>query len=137
MAWRTPLGSLARMSTHSVPSRRTFLASGAATLALATTSRLAAGTPPERDPAVVELVRGLVAANDDRIPGLLARQERRPGHRWLGGMLNEYGLHTPHGAQGLIIPLVAAACAPGGRYFGAPELDETLRHAIRANLSAQ
>ena len=102
------------MPSPATPSRRTFLASSAATLALASSSRLAAGAPAERDPAVVELVRGLVAANDDRIPGLLARQERRPGHRWLGGMLNEYGLHTPHGAQGLIIPLVAAACSPGG-----------------------
>jgi len=125
------------MSSPATPSRRTFLASGAATLALASASRVAAGTPAERDPAVVELVRGLVAANDDRIPGLLARQERRPGHRWLGGMLNEYGLHTPHGAQGLIIPLVAAACAPGGRYFGSAELVEPLRLAIRALLSAQ
>ena len=48
MAWRKPAGSLARMSTPSVPSRRTFLASGAASLALAGASRLAAGAAPEK-----------------------------------------------------------------------------------------
>ncbi len=137
MAWRKPAGSLARMSTPSVPSRRTFLASGAASLALAGASRLAAGAAPERDPAAVELVRSLIAANDDRISGLLARQERRAGQRGLGGMVNEYGLHTPHGAQGLVLAFTMAACAPGGRYLGSAELVEPLRLAIRALLAAQ
>ena len=72
------------MSSPATPSRRTFLASGAATLALAGTSRLAAGTPAERDPAVVELVRGLVAANDDRIPGLIAQGLAAAVRAWRG-----------------------------------------------------
>lgn len=117
--------------------RRHFLASSAAATSLAalgaygaTADRPSAGTPPEP-------LRTLIHANDAQIPGLLARQERRAGHRWLGGLPNEFGLHTASGTAGFVSSLACAACAPGSSYFGSEALDEPLRLAVRYLLAAQ
>jgi hypothetical protein len=68
---------------------------------------------------------------------LLAQQERRAGHRWLGGIANEYGIHTVAGTNGFVAALAAAACAPGSKYEGSTELVEPMRQAIHYMLSAQ
>jgi hypothetical protein len=123
------------MPSPTPPSRREFLQHSAAVLALgALGSRpLAAGEAP----TAAELIRELVRANDGRIPALLAKQERRAGHRWLGAMPNEHGLYTAHGTSGLIMALACAVASPGGKYQGAVELAEPLRLAVRALLAAQ
>ncbi len=115
--------------------RRHFL------LATAAASSLAALTPTSAaesiPPASEDLLADLIRANNAGIPGLLAKQERRTGHRWLGGLLNELGLHTAGGTSGFISALTCAACAPGSKYYKSPELVEPLRLAIGYMLAAQ
>ena len=124
------------MNTPLVPvglERRDFLKSAAALGLVAATSLRAASTPS----AVDELVRELVRINDAGIPALLAKQERRAGHRWLGGQVNEYGLHVPNATAGFVSALACSADASTSRYHGKPDLDEPLRLAAHYLLAAQ
>jgi hypothetical protein len=116
-------------------SRRDFLQQSAAALAVGALApaRLFAGEAAD----ATALIRELVGANDARIPALLAKQERRAGHRWRGGLVNEYGLHSAQGTSGLVVALTCAACAPGGKYEGSVELAEPLRLAVGYLLQAQ
>lgn len=118
--------------------RRVFLSRTASAIALgALGPAWAAGgeaTPPA---ATTDLLGELVRLNDESIPGQLARQERRAGHRWRGGMPNEYGLHTASGTAGFVTALACALSAPGSRYFRATELVEPLRLAVRYLRAAQ
>ncbi|WP_414661123.1 hypothetical protein [Horticoccus sp. 23ND18S-11] len=112
--------------------RRHFLVSAAATSLVALGPRItAAETTPD------DLRRTLIRANDAQIPGLLAKQERRPGQRGLGGLVNEYGFPTVAGTNGLVSALICAASAEGSKYFRAQELVEPLRLAFRYMVSAQ
>ena len=79
----------------------------------------------------------IIRAHDEQIPALLAKQERRAGHRWLGGIANEYGIHTVAGTNGIVAALAAAACAPGSKYFRSEALVEPMQLAIRYMLQAQ
>lgn len=118
--------------------RRHFLVSSAAASSLAALGPLAVRSQAADKPAAAgDLLREAIRANDEQIPGLLAQQERRPGHRWLGGMPNEYGLHTAGGTSGFISSLACAACASGSKYFRSPELVEPLSLAVRYMLAAQ
>jgi hypothetical protein len=119
--------------SHASLSRRDLLRTGAAAAALASLDLHAFGSADASD----DLLRDLVRANDERVADLLAKQERRAGHRWLGGLVNEYGLHTPGGTSGLIVALTCAACAPGGRHRDSADLAEPLRLAARYLLAAQ
>ncbi|MBC7367909.1 MAG: hypothetical protein H7343_14040 [Undibacterium sp.] len=114
--------------------RREFiLTAAAATALLALGTRAASARPDTAD----ELLRELVRANDAQIARLIAKQERRPGHRWLGGQLNEYGLHTAQNTSGFISALACAACAPTSKYFNSTELVEPLQLAVAFMLKAQ
>ena len=84
-----------------------------------------------------DIVRELVRANDAALPALLARQERRAGHRWLGGLPNDHGLPTPRGTAILVSSLACAAGAPASKFFRSTELVEPLRLAVRCLLAAQ
>lgn len=123
------------MNIDRIP-RRTFLtaaATGAACLA-AFPRRLNAAAA---DATASDLVAEMVRANDAQIPALLARQQRTPGHRWLGGTPNEHGIYTVGGASGLISALASAACAPASRYAGGREILEPLQLAVRHLLTLQ
>ncbi len=122
------------MLSPSPVSRRAFLRHGAAFTTLCT---IGPRTFAARDSTTDELVRELVRANDRRIPALLAQQERSSGHRWLGGLINEYGLPTAQGTSGFIVALTCAAVAPDGKYHHAAELVEPLRLAVRYLIAAQ
>jgi hypothetical protein len=84
-----------------------------------------------------ETLRAIIRAHDEQIPALLAKQERRAGHRWMGGIANEHGIHTVAGTNGFVAALAAAACAPGSKYFGSVALVEPMQLAIRYMLKAQ
>ena len=112
--------------------RRDFILSTAAATAL-----LSFGTRAAEPALGDELLREFIRANDDQIPKLLAQQERRAGHRWLGGVPNEYGIHTAQGTSGFISALACAACAPASKYFNSTELAEPLRLAVGYLLAAQ
>lgn len=116
--------------------RRHFLVTTATLTSLAALgNRSAAAEAIPADSA--DLLLELIRANDAGIPALLAKQERRPGHRWLGGLVNEYDLHTVQGTSGFISALTCAACAPGSKYYKSTELVEPLRLAIGYMLAAQ
>ena len=68
--------------------RRDFLLTSTAAASLAVLGTRAA------DASSDDVLRALVRAHDEQIPKLLARQERRVGHRWIGGISNEHGIHT-------------------------------------------
>ena len=115
--------------------RRTFLATTAVATSLAALpSRLRAAEAASSD---TDLLTEAVRANDAQIPALLAKQERRAGHRWLGGQINEYGLHTAQSTSGFISALACAVSAPASKYFKSPELVEPLRLGIAYMLAAQ
>ena len=115
--------------------RREFLLTSTVTAAsLALGAR--AASPAAPGPAG-DLLREIIRANDAQIPALLARQERTPGHRWLGGLTNIYGLHTVQDTSGFISALSCAACAPDSKYFNSAELVEPLRRAFAYLLAAQ
>ena len=116
--------------------RREFLASTTALTSLAALgprSFAAEAVPAATD----ELLQEFIRANDAGLPALLAKQERRTGHRWLGGQLNEYGLHTAQNTSGFVSALASAACAPGSKYYKSTELVEPLRLALGYLLAAQ
>lgn len=115
--------------------RRTFLqASGSAALlgAFGLKPSLAASAE-----ATNGILQELVRANDARIPGLLEQQERRPGHRWLGGVPNAYGLHSAGGTAGLIAALVCAVGARDSVHYRSPELAGPLALAVAYLLASQ
>ncbi len=112
-------------------SRRDFLLSSAAAVSLSTLGARGADNPAD------EVLRSLVRANDESIPRLLAQQERRAGHRWIGGIPNEHAIHTVAGTNGFVAALAAATCAPGSKYYKSEELVEPMRAGIRYLLKAQ
>jgi hypothetical protein len=116
--------------------RRNFLTLGASAVvvgALGANRTRAAAAPVADD----DLLRGLIRANDAAIPAQLRKQERRASHRWLGGMPNEYGIHTAGGTAGFLSSLTCAACTPDSRYFKSTELVDPMRLAVRYLLAAQ
>ncbi|MSU53111.1 MAG: hypothetical protein EXS41_06920, partial [Opitutaceae bacterium] len=115
--------------------RRTFLVTSVIATAARTINARAA-SPSALAPAS-ELLREIIRANDAQIPALLARQERRAGHRWIGGLTNNYGLYTVQDTSGFISALSCAACAPDSKYFNSAELVEPLRRAFAYLLVAQ
>jgi hypothetical protein len=117
--------------------RRNFLTLGASAVVVGAlgANRTRAAAPA---PAVTnDLLRELIRANDAAIPAQLRKQERRASHRWLGGMPNEYGIHTVGGAAGFLSSLTCAAFAPDSKYFKSTELVDPMRLAVRYLLAAQ
>jgi len=112
--------------------RRDFLVSSAAA-----TSLVALGARAAESATPTDLLRELGRANDAQVPGLLAKQERRAGHRWLGGLPNGFGIFTARGAAGFVSSLACAACGPDSKYFRSVDLAEPLRFAVRYLLAAQ
>lgn len=112
--------------------RREFLVSSAAATSLAALgARAADATPADH------FLRELVRANDERIPGLLAKQERRTGHPRLGGVPNSSGIFSAGGAAGLVASLANAACGPDSAYFRSAALVEPLQLAVGHLLAVQ
>jgi hypothetical protein len=120
--------------------RRQFLFSAAVASSVAALSARAADRTPAATAGATtadETLRAIIRAHDEQIPALLAKQERRAGHRWIGGIANENGIHTVAGTNGFVAALAAAACAPGSKYFGSTALVEPMQLAIRYMLKAQ
>ena len=118
--------------------RRNFLkvSAGAAGLTALGYRALGADTnasSPETD----RLIRELILANDAAIPAQLARQERRAGHRWLGGIPNEYGIHLARATSSFVASLACALGASDSKYFQSADLVEPLTLAARYLLAAQ
>ena len=100
-------------------------------------SRASTATSSTASLTTNDLLTDLIRANDVQIPAQLANQERSASHRWHGGIINEYGLHTVGGTANFISTLACALCAPGSKYFNAPELAQPLRLAVAYIIKAQ
>jgi len=79
----------------------------------------------------------LVKASDAAIPVYLEHQEQRPGHRWRGAWVDEYGIHSPGGSTGFIRSLAAVYCAPESAWHQRKELIPRLELAVHYLLAAQ
>ncbi|NBR08770.1 MAG: hypothetical protein EBT98_03870 [Opitutaceae bacterium] len=114
--------------------RRDFLKTSAAAMVLSTLSpqilRAGEATP---DPVISLLIQD----NDKKIPQLLAQQESRLGHRWIGGLPDAHGIHTVAVTNGMLSKLAASVCSPGSKYFESEKLIAPMRAAIRYMLAAQ
>jgi hypothetical protein len=117
--------------------RRDFIASSAAAVSLVALAPRLTAAEKSSDSSSPDLLSLAIEGNDARIPALLAQQEKRAGHRWIGGVPDARGIHTVAGTNGFVSALAAAACAPGSRYFRSTELVEPMRAAIRYMLAAQ
>ena len=118
--------------------RRAFLSRTASAIALgALGPTWAAAGEASLPAATADLLRELIRLNDESIHGQLARQERRAGQRWLGGIPNEYGLPTASGTAGFVTALACALSAPGSKYFRSTELVAPLRLAVNYLRAAQ
>ena len=119
--------------------RRRFLTASATTSlgALALRAPAAENSAPAALTSSGDLLTDLIRANDAQIPALLERQERRPGHRWLGGLANAYGLHAASDTGGFVAALTCAVSAPASKYYRAKELAEPLQRAVAYLLAAQ
>ena len=120
--------------------RRDFLkTSGLVALISATqlNSRASTATSSPASLPTNDLLTDLIRANDVQIPAQLANQERSASHRWHGGIINEYGLHTVGGTANFISTLACALCAPGSKYCNAPDLAQPLRLAVAYIIKAQ
>jgi hypothetical protein len=118
--------------------RRNFLKVSATAAGLGAIGFKAFGaTADSASPETDALVRELVRANDASIPGQLAAQERRAGHRWLGGLPNDLGIHGARNTAGLVGSLACAVRSPDSNYFRSAELAEPLRLAAAYLLAAQ
>lgn len=119
--------------------RRTFLQHASVASLGVLALRAAAAEKPAAValPSSGDLLTDLVRANDAQIPALLARQERRPGHRWFGGLANAYGLHAASDTGGFVAALTCAVSAPASKYYRAKELAEPLQRAVAYMLAAQ
>ena len=100
-------------------------------------SRASTATSSPASLTTNDLLTDLIRANDVQIPAQLANQERSASHRWHGGIINEYGLHTVGGTANFISTLACALCAPGSKYFNAPDLAQPLRLAVAYIIKAQ
>ncbi|MFM9030807.1 MAG: hypothetical protein ACKOTF_09020 [Opitutaceae bacterium] len=107
-------------------SRRDFLRAGAGAAALAALAPRSLAAEPD---TTADVIRELIRFNDERIPELLASQERRAVHRWIGGQMNDYGLHSATGTKALVVAYTCALCSEGGKYRGSAEVTEALRLA--------
>jgi hypothetical protein len=84
-----------------------------------------------------DLYRRAVKAGDEAVPRYLGQQEQRPGHPWLGGYVDEYGVHTVGGTAGLLRMAGTAYCTPESSWYRRKELLPRLGEAARYLLNAQ
>lgn len=117
--------------------RRQFMKIAAGAVALTSLTGTSVWGADKTVQASDGLVKELIQGNDQDIPRLLKQQNRQQGHRWLGGLMSDYGFPTPGGTSGFISALGCALCAPQSKYYQSTELVEPLRLAVNYMLEAQ
>ena len=96
-------------------SRRALLAAATSAAALK-----AQAIPPVRD---------IVKRHDEAIARLLKTQDTNPSSRWRGILPDEYGLHNPATACGIISTLATAYLHPASKYHRDAELVQRMKLA--------
>ncbi len=79
----------------------------------------------------------MVKGSDSSVPKLLSRQEQRPGHRWLGGWADDFGIHSPMGTSGLIRTLAAVYLSAESGWYRRKDLVPRMEQAVKYLLAAQ
>jgi hypothetical protein len=100
---------------NSAISRRALLAAVTSTAALK-----AQAIPPVQD---------IVKRHDEAVARLLTTQDTNPSSRWRGILPDEYGLHNPATACGIISSLAAAYLQPASKYRRDAELVQRMKLA--------
>ena len=80
-------------------------------------------------PQASDWVFEVIKRHDTYLEGLLRRQITDPGSRWRGIFLDEYGLHYPGTASGIIDAAVAAWLHPRSKFHKDSSLPERIRLA--------
>src|SRR5438270_7194193 len=93
-----------------------------ALLAGATSAAALSAQPPA---SMVDIVK----RHDQGIANLLKAQDTNPASRWRGIYADEYGLHSPASACGIMQALVTAYLHPDSKYHHDKELVERMRLA--------
>ncbi|NIA32078.1 MAG: hypothetical protein GWP06_19485 [Actinobacteria bacterium] len=83
------------------------------------------------------IYRRLVHGNDELVPALLKKQERRSANKWLGGIPDNYGIHTAGGTARFIQVLTCAYFSSLSRFHGSQDLVEPMELAAGYLLKAQ
>jgi hypothetical protein len=122
--------------------RRAFL--GAALASTSATSvevrghgKAALGQRPPTMAGADPIVAELIAANDERVRGLLPKQERRSGRRWHGSIPDDFDIHSIGGTAQFIAALVCACRSPASAFHESSELADALDRAGGYLLRAQ
>ncbi|MCX6949087.1 MAG: hypothetical protein NTX39_05395 [Opitutae bacterium] len=122
------------MPSRILTPRREFLKTSATAIVLSTLgTHFLRADETTLDP----VLRQLIQANDESIAPLLAQQESRLGHRWIGGLPDKNGMHTVGATNLMLSKLAAAACSPSSKYFESETLIAPMQAAIRYLLAAQ
>jgi hypothetical protein len=95
---------------------------GALTALGGAAAALAAGTPPDVDPRVVE-------RNDDAAERYLRSQVTDPESPWAGGVPDDFLMHHASSAGGLVETLAASFICPRSKHHREPALLERIRLA--------
>ncbi len=74
-------------------------------------------------------ITDIVKRHDEGVARLLKAQDTDPGSRWRGIYVDEYGLHSPATACGIITSLTAAYLHPESKYHKDTELVQRMRLA--------
>jgi hypothetical protein len=92
---------------------------------LSTNQLLHSQTKADQDDFYLSLVRTL----DSRIAPLRIRQEKNKTHRWVGGVMDPFGIHAAIETAKFIRVLASVYCEPASQYFHNPELVDSLMAA--------
>ena len=79
----------------------------------------------------------LTGLNDEKIEALLPRQLMRPGHRWDGGVINEFEIPNAHSTSSFLEVLGASYASPFSSYYLSPSLEKPMDLAISCLLHVQ
>src|SRR5688572_29298288 len=91
------------------------------------------GTPEDR----LQLLRELVAINDEYIPKALKRQSLTKGADYYGAVFDNDSVVTPIGTAQLVQTLMCAYVSKDSKYFQSKELLERMTLAARALVGLQ
>ncbi len=117
--------------------RRDLLLAAAAPLSLGGPRQAPSGAVREPVAPGQESYSSILHAAEAAIPAVLERQDRRPGHRGHGGVVDTTGIHTASGTAGLVQSCASVYCARESTRFLDPVLLEPMEKAVSYLIGCQ
>ncbi len=84
-----------------------------------------------------QILRTLAVLNDKKITVLLPRQMNHPGHRWDGGVMDNFELPNAHSTYSFITTIASSYVCEYSSYFRSTDLEKPLDKAITCLLNVQ